>query len=1144
MFQFLKNSKKLSLLLSLAFGLMLAGAGVAGVFLDIESQPAELVTYSSSETSKEESSESSSSQSSEVSESEPESAESSESEPEESQPQPEFVPISKKDIPLTMRAVMLRPGEDFLTGSLTRDAVVTEIDAALAAAAKLSMNTVIVELDYLEHVIYKSSYVSTVSMDFDVFEYLLTSAKKAGMYVYAVFDVLNTNSGAIDTKTAAVNSSVLDLIYENTKEFAAKYSVDGIILDGYLEATAEKSGSYMEYISSGGGTSFTDYRYDITYSVLSKAIAGIAASDPSINVGLLTSPVWANSSSNESGSATSADYEMMYDSFADVRQYIINHMFDFIAVEAPGSLTDPNIPFASVITWWSALTSEADIPLYAIQAADRVGTKNVKGWEKPDQLAQQLIEVDDLPSFSGSIFNSLTSLQTNEKSTEKLMEFFENGTVSEEFILKELEISKPQKKAFETSDVTFTFIGASDPSEDVTLNGEVIPRDKNGAFSVTVDLAPGLNEFTFAHQDKTLTYKITRNIVIIKEVQPTGNITVDGNMQIEVSVIAYQDSAVSAALNGVSINLTASDAQEDESLRDTSYVKYIGTFTAPAATSSQQNLGNIKFTAKYGDKTETKQGAAVSVNKKVELVEGNGNVVEVTADYCETYPANTLDNSHESDCYPLAKGTRDYISGDPVVYKDGNTSYSYYVLQSGQRVATSDVIKLDSSVTLGNNTISSLTVSSDARYTKVILATEQHVAYKFKYSASAVTIDFKYTTTVPKSLTNLTKNPLFSAATWSGTTLTLKFNTTHGFLGYTAYYESGNLVFRFINPPSNGLAGSVIVVDPGHSSVDPGALGFLDDYPEQVINQMVSRKLTAVLQSRGANVYMINTQNGATPIQGRITYATSCNPHVYISIHCNSAANASASGSESWYYNGFSGNLASKVSSYVSSSYSTKNRGKKHGYFYVTRFPMFASTLAELGFVTNTDDYYKLLKENVQQNIAEAIANALADYLTSVCGGYRGRTGVESTDPNLIGSQPSTPGNNQQPGNQQPSIPDNNQQSSSGDSSQQQGSQGDSSQNSQQSSGGESSATPITELLLKFSIVALTEGDTLQMTVSSVPADAPLPPLVWTSSDPTIATVDSSGLITAHKAGTVTITVSSADGSLSASCTIVVRAAE
>ncbi len=1104
MFKFFRDNRKVAIALTLAFALMLGGAGLAGAFLQRDGVQSELTPYTSVESAPESSADSRPEELSEpeISEQPEQSEQSEEDEP--------FRPVVKKDAPDTMRAVMLTPGEDFLAGELTQKAVRDEVDAAIASAKKLKMNTLIVELNYLGHVIYRSSYLSGVSLDFDVFDYILTGAREAGMYVYAVFDVLNTQSNGTVVQAQAVSSSVLDLTFENTKEFAGKYSVDGIILDGYLNSTAEQSQSYSAYLSCGGGMGFTNYRYDAAYSVLQRALDGIAAADPSVNVGILTEPVWANSSTNAEGSETSAEFEMMYDACADVRKYISEGMFDFVAVRASGSLTDPEIPFLKVMSWWSKLAREADIPLYAIQFSDNVGSKARKGWEKNDQLAQQLVEAKELEAFSGSIFNSLTSLVSNKKSTEKLLEFFDSGKVSEEFILKELEISKPQKKTFETSDKTITFNGASDPSEEVLVNGERVKRDVNGAFSLTMELSPGLNEFTFTHRGKTISYKITRSIVIIKDIQPTGNITVDGGMKIEVSAIAYEDSIVTATLNGQSITLTPEETQEDESLRDTTYVKYTGVFTAPAAGSAQKSLGNIVIKAKNAGQVDTKQGAAVTVNKKAVIVEGDGNVVEVVADYCETYPANTLDSSHEPSCYPLAKGTRDYVSGDPVVYKDGSKTYTYYVLQSGQRVAASDVVKLDRSASLGGNAIKSLTVASDARFTRVILDTEQPVAYKFNYGKNGVTIDFKYTESVPESLNRLTQNPLFSAATWSGTTLTLSFNTANGFLGYTAYYESGKLVFRFTNPSAAGIAGSVIVIDPGHSSVDPGALGFLDDYPEQVINQMVCKKLKQELSYRGANVYMIDTQGGKTSLETRVSYASSVSPQVFVSVHCNSASNANATGTEAWYYNAFSASLARKVSAHVSASYSVHNRGGKYGYFYVTRYPMFPATLAELGFVTNNSDYYRLLREDVQYAISSAIADAIAEYLSSVCYGYAGRTGTESTA-----------------GGQQYQEPQSSQESQQ-------------SQSSQQSQ----TETQLEGIEIDYSELSMRAGDSVRLVATLRPDPTLDVPVVWSSSAPDVVGVAQDGTLTAYKEGEATVTVTAMQGGIAftAKCTVSVSA--
>ena len=59
------------------------------------------------------------------------------------------------------------------------------------------------------------------------------------------------------------------------------------------------------------------------------------------------------------------------------------------------------------------------------------------------------------------------------------------------------------------------------------------------------------------------------------------------------------------------------------------------------------------------------------------------------------------------------------------------------------------------------------------------------------------------------------------------------------------------------------------------------------------------------------------------------------------------------------------------------------------------------------------------------------------------------------------------------------------------------------------------------------------EGDTQQITVTGASGE-----VTWTSSDTNVATVDDTGLVTAGIPGTATITVTTADGSQSAACTV------
>ena len=69
----------------------------------------------------------------------------------------------------------------------------------------------------------------------------------------------------------------------------------------------------------------------------------------------------------------------------------------------------------------------------------------------------------------------------------------------------------------------------------------------------------------------------------------------------------------------------------------------------------------------------------------------------------------------------------------------------------------------------------------------------------------------------------------------------------------------------------------------------------------------------------------------------------------------------------------------------------------------------------------------------------------------------------------------------------------------------------------------------------------ITEGLTAQLTATIAPNDATDPSVTWSSSDQTIATVDSSGLVSGISVGTATITVTTTDGSFTATSSITVN---
>ena len=87
------------------------------------------------------------------------------------------------------------------------------------------------------------------------------------------------------------------------------------------------------------------------------------------------------------------------------------------------------------------------------------------------------------------------------------------------------------------------------------------------------------------------------------------------------------------------------------------------------------------------------------------------------------------------------------------------------------------------------------------------------------------------------------------------------------------------------------------------------------------------------------------------------------------------------------------------------------------------------------------------------------------------------------------------------------------------------------------------SAKPVVKTItLPDTLQTVEIGKTLPLQAEITPTDAHNQTLQWTSSDPSIATVDENGVVTPHKSGTVTVTAASTDGSrITAACTVVCK---
>ncbi len=182
---------------------------------------------------------------------------------------------------------------------------------------------------------------------------------------------------------------------------------------------------------------------------------------------------------------------------------------------------------------------------------------------------------------------------------------------------KEFKITNHKKTEFTVEQSSVTFSGTSSPAYDLLCNGQKMTVAKTGDFSVDCELSPGKNTITFEHKGKTYKYIVTYKIKLLKSVSPSADISVPGEMMIEVSAVAHKKAKLTVSWNGKSYPMTLADSsnEEENSIdKESDFGTFTASLTAPKGTSKVQKLGKYKVTANYSGLTESLNGASISVS--------------------------------------------------------------------------------------------------------------------------------------------------------------------------------------------------------------------------------------------------------------------------------------------------------------------------------------------------------------------------------------------------------------------------------------------------------------------------------------------------------------------------------------------------
>jgi N-acetylmuramoyl-L-alanine amidase len=173
---------------------------------------------------------------------------------------------------------------------------------------------------------------------------------------------------------------------------------------------------------------------------------------------------------------------------------------------------------------------------------------------------------------------------------------------------------------------------------------------------------------------------------------------------------------------------------------------------------------------------------------------------------------------------------------------------------------------------------------------------------------------------------------------------------------------------------------ALIVLDAGHGAHDPGAVG-PTGLREKDVNLAVALAAGRLLIEAGHDVVQTRDGDTFTRPEERAVFANQRRAAIFVSVHCNAAANRDAGGIETFAFSAGSGGapLARAIQTRLIAGLGLRDRGVKFESFAVLRMTSMPAALAELAFISNPAEESLLRDPEFQQLAAAAIAGGVME---------------------------------------------------------------------------------------------------------------------------------------------------------------------
>ncbi len=222
-------------------------------------------------------------------------------------------------------------------------------------------------------------------------------------------------------------------------------------------------------------------------------------------------------------------------------------------------------------------------------------------------------------------------------------------------------------------------------------------------------------------------------------------------------------------------------------------------------------------------------------------------------------------------------------------------------------------------------------------------------------------------------------------------TITLR---QHQHWGYDIDYVGNSLRVKIRRPPiiasrDSILVGLTIAVDAGHGGDNKGSIG-ATGLLEKDVTILMARHLQTILVSKGAKVLLTRTENNIPTMVDRIDKIINSGAQLLVSIHCNSAGDASdpllLQGTSTYYryigYKTFADIMYEKML-----AIGLKQFGVVGSFnFTLNSLTQLPNVLVETAFLSHPEDEMLLMDDGFRKKVAEQIAAGLEEFVRNNLG--------------------------------------------------------------------------------------------------------------------------------------------------------------